>query len=66
MRIEHFIAVGSVEALDVSILVRFTGLDVIQLGVVLVRLVGEDLRQVLWSLICTEGLRHAAPLKQPV
>jgi len=56
IRIENFLAVGAVEALDEGVLIRLAGLDVAQGDLLRVAPRGEDLRGELWNVVQPERL----------
>ena len=60
MRIEHFFSVASVEPFDERVLVRATGLDIVDGDIVLAAPVGEDLGSHLRTVVDPDRFRHPA------
>src|SRR6056297_152241 len=59
MLVEQFLAIGAVEALDIGVLIRLAGLDVLDSYAGVLGPVREGLTQELWTIVRSEYLREA-------
>ena len=59
-------SVGSIEALDICILIWLSRLDVVELDAVVSAPVREDLRDVLWPVVDPYCIPFTSPLDEPV
>ncbi len=58
---ESVVTNGAVKALDVRVLLRLSGLDVIEANAVFLRPLGQRLADILWPVVAADRCRLAPP-----